>query len=381
MRRQAAPEEAPLRVTYLLSDLGGGTWHHLLDLLDSRGPGAWEAKIVSEVPSGSRLGLPVDHTVLEAPRGPQTYPIRQLFRYRQLARLFLEDPPDVLHAYFFWSILYGRLLKARGVISRLVENREDMGFDLGRHEHTWYGMTRHLPDRVICVSDAVREAVLERERLPASRVEVVRNGIRLAEPMMDPRSDDLRRELGIPEDSPVVLMVANYDRPVKGVDHFLDSLPLIRAALPQTRFVLLGGGRREPELRALAGALQVDDVLVMPGFREDVDRFYALADLSVLTSLSEGLSITVLESMRHGLPVVATDVGGNPEIVRQGLTGLLVPPADSPRFAEAVIRLLRDSALRERFGREARRVIREDYGLDRVVNRYGRIYEEVVRGD
>jgi glycosyltransferase involved in cell wall biosynthesis len=176
-------------------------------------------------------------------------------------------------------------------------------------------------------------------------------------------------------------MVANYDRPVKGVDHFLDSLPLIRAALPQTRFVLLGGGRREPELRALAGALQVDDVLVMPGFREDVDRFYALADLSVLTSLSEGLSITVLESMRHGLPVVATDVGGNPEIVRQGLTGLLVPPADSPRFAEAVIRLLRDSALRERFGREARRVIREDYGLDRVVNRYGRIYEEVVRGD
>ena len=370
-----------MRVAYLLSDLGGGTGHHLLDLLDSRGPADWDARIVSEVPSTSRMDLPVDHVVLEAPRGPARYPVRQFLRYRQLEELFRQDPPDILHTYFFWSVVYGRLLKLRGVVSRLVENREDMGFGMGAHEHAWYGLTRHLPDRIICVSDAVRDEVLEREGMPASRVEVIHNGIRLFESQPDPGLEDLRGELGIHRDSPVVLMVANYDRPVKGVVHFLESVPLIRRELPETRFILIGHGRRETEFRDRAKALEVDDVLLMPGFREDVHRFYALSDLSVLTSLSEGLSITVLESMKHGVPVVVTDVGGNPEVVRQGRTGVLVPPGDPRAFADAVVRLLRDPALRARYGQEARRVIRAEFGLKRVVERYGRVYEEVLRGD
>jgi glycosyltransferase involved in cell wall biosynthesis len=370
-----------LKVTYLLSDLGGGTGHHLLDLLDSRSPGDWEAKIVSEVPSTSRMGPPVEHVVLHTPPGPGQYPVRQVLRFRQLERLLRQDPPDVLHTYFFWSVLYGRLLKARGLEARLVENREDMGFDMGLHERAWYALTRHLPDRVICVSEAVRDVVLEMEGLPGKRVEVVRNGIRLDEPLPEARLDDLRRELDLPAHCAVVLMVANYDRPVKGVVHFLESLPLIRRELPETRFILIGHGRREAEFRARARALRVDDILLMPGFREDVHRFYALADISVLTSLSEGLSITILESMRHGVPVVVTDVGGNPEIVRPGRTGLLVPPGNPRRFAEAVVRLLRDAALRERYGSEARRVILANWGLERVVRRYGRIYGEVVNGD
>ena len=370
-----------MKVTYLLSDLGGGTGHHLLDLLDSRGPADWHAKIVSEVPSTSRMGPPVDHLVLDAPRGPAKYPIRQVLRYRQLEQLFRRDPPDILHTYFFWSVLYGRLLKSRGVISRLVENREDTGFDMGAHEHAWYALTRNLPDRVICVSGAVRNSVVDRERIPGSRVEVIHNGIRLSESRPDPRLSELREELRISAASPVVLMVANYDRPVKGVVHFLNSVPLIRRESPETRYILIGHGRRETEFRDRAKALGIDDVLLMPGFREDVHRFYELADVSVLTSLSEGLSITILESMKHGVPVVVTEVGGNPEIVRQGRTGILVPPADPRRFADAVVRLLRDPALRATFGREARRVIREEYGLERVVERYGRIYEEVLRGN
>ena len=131
-----------MKVTYLLSDLGGGTGHHLLDLLDERGAGSWEAKIISEVPSTSRMALPVDHLVLEPPRGPARYPLRQLLRFRQLEKLFRHDDSDILHTYFFWSIVYGRLLKARGLISRLVENREDMGFEMGPHEYAWLALTR-----------------------------------------------------------------------------------------------------------------------------------------------------------------------------------------------------------------------------------------------
>ena len=369
-----------MKVAYLLSDLGGGTGHHLLEMLRHRPSETWDAEIVSEARHGPHMVLPVEHETLSAPGGPARYPVRQLLRFRQLERRFQSKQPDILHTYFFWSILYGRLLKLRGAVPRLVENREDMGFDLGTHETAWLSATRHLPDRVICVSEAVRQTVLEREGLPSSRVAVVRNGIHCQIPSADPSLDELRRELDIGLQNPVVMMVANYDRPVKGVVWFLDSIPVIRRAIPQARYVLLGGGKRKAERRERVRRLGIADVLKMPGFRDDVHRFYELADLSVLTSLSEGLSITILESMRHGVPVVATRVGGNPELVRDGHTGFLVPPRDTERFSAAVVRLLRDRALRERFGTAGQLVIRREFGLEQVVERYAEIYDDVLSG-
>jgi glycosyltransferase involved in cell wall biosynthesis len=368
-----------MRVTYLLSDLGGGTGHHLLDLLLVRDPEDWQADIVSEVPSTSRMDLPVRHRVLDPPRGPATYPVRQVQRYRQLEELFRGASPDILHTYFFWSIMYGRILKARGVVSKLVENREDLGFAWGRHEYALLALTRHLPDLVICVSDAVRRVVLEREGLDASRARIIRNGIACSNPSEDPRLDELRSELGIGADQLVVGMVANYDRPVKGVDCFLESIPLIRCAVPETRFVLLGQGRSEGRVREHARLLGIDDVFLMPGFRQDVHRFYELMDVSVLTSFSEGLSITILESMNHGVPVVVTDVGGNREIVSNGKTGYLVPPGDARIFADAVIRVLRERSLRDRFGAAAQRIAVRRFDLGSVTRRYSEVYEQVLR--
>ena len=367
-----------MRVTYLLSDLGGGTGHHLLDLLQIRDPERWQADIVSEVPSTSRMDLPVRHIVLDSPTGPATYPVRQIQRYRQLEARFREAPPDILHTYFFWSIIYGRVLKARGVISRLVENREDLGFAWGRHEYALLALTRQLPDRVICVSDAVRSVVLEREGLERSKVQVIRNGISKAKPDPETLLDDLRNELELGPEHLIVGMVANYDRPVKGVDVFLESIPLIRAAVPEARFILLGQGLTEEQVRSHAAQLKIDDVFRMPGFRDDVSRFYALMDVSVLTSFSEGLSITVLESMKHGVPCVVTDVGGNREIVVNGRTGYLVPPGNARKFADTVIRVLRDRFLRRRFGIAAQRVVASRFDLPDVSRQYEQTYHEVL---
>lgn len=367
-----------MRVTYLLSDLGGGTGHHLLNLLQVRDPDQWHADIISEVPSTSRMDIPVRHIVLDSPAGPAAYPVRQIQRYGQLEARFRKAPPDILHTYFFWSIIYGRILKARGVIARLVENREDLGFAWGRHEYALLALTRQLPDRVICVSDAVRSVVLGREGLERSKVQVIRNGISRARPDPETLLDDLRNELDLDPEHLVVGMVANYDRPVKGVDVFLESIPLIRAAVPEARFLLLGQGQTEKQVRSHAALLKIDDVFQMPGFRDDVSRFYALMDVSVLTSFSEGLSITVLESMKHGVPVVVTDVGGNREIVASGRTGYLVPPGDARKFADTVIRVLRDRSLRQRFGMAAQHVVASRFALRDVSSQYEQTYHEVL---
>lgn len=363
-------------VTYLLSDLGGGTGHHLFSVLREKPANAWKARILSEVGNTARVGCPVPLQLLPATRFSR-YPISQAERFLLLRRRFLVEPVDILHTFFFWAIIYGRMLKATGVLNRLVENREDMGFNWSRHEYALLHLTKKLPDRIICVSEAVRKRVLEKERLDPARVRVIRNGI-APPPAPDTQAQTtVRAELGIPDSSPIVGMVANFNRSVKGAVHFVDALRLVAQEIPDVRFLLIGLGENESELRQRAEAAGVGELLLFPGFRSDIDRFYDAMDLSVLTSLSEGLSITLLESMNHGIPVVATHVGGNAELVQHGQTGFLVPPGDPVCFAAEVIRLLRDPGLRERFSRKAREVVRESFSLADVAAAYDDLYEEL----
>jgi glycosyltransferase involved in cell wall biosynthesis len=281
-----------------------------------------------------------------------------------------------VHAYFFWTILYARLLKLAGRIPVLVENREDQGFNWGSHEYGWLRLTRRAPDRVVCVSEAVRRTVAEREGLSAERLTVIRNG--LAAPERRVSRTAARTEFGFDEDDLVVGMVANFDRAAKGVDRFVEAIPPIVEAVPRARFLLVGRGRNEADVRRLAASLGIGDRLVFAGFRPDVEVAYEAMDLSVLTSRTEGLSITLLESMDHGLPVVVTDVGGNPEVVVPGETGVLVPPDDTGAFAREVVALLGSPETRRRMGETARRRVDAEFRIDRTAGRYAALYEELL---
>jgi glycosyltransferase involved in cell wall biosynthesis len=365
-----------MRVSYLVSDLGGGTGHHLIDLLGSRLPGAWDAELVSEVPRGPRSGFIDPITELPTPSAPPVYPVRQIARYLQLSRLYSASTPDILHTYFFWSILYGRMLKARGVVRRLVENREDLGFNWGPHEYALLSATRHLPDRVICVCEAVRQVVLEREGLSPTVAVTIRNGLNL-ETADDGLEAGLKEELGFDHRHKIVGMIANFERPVKGVSHFLSAIPDIVSATPDTRFVLIGGGRTLDKVEHEARRVGAAPYLRVTGFRTDVDRFYRIMDLSVLTSLSEGLSLTILESMKHGVPAVVTRVGGNPELVQDGVTGYLVPVRDQAAFVDRCVRLLKDKAARSAMSAMAKRKVRS-FSIDKVAGRYGELYGDVL---
>lgn len=365
-----------MHVTYLLSDLGGGTGHHLRSLLARRTTADWSAEIVSEVESTVGAEFPVPLHVLPRPVRASRYPFLQAARCRQLASHFAGNRPDVLHVYFFWSIMYGRVLKAMNRIPVLVENREDLGFNWGRHEYALLALTRAFPDRVVCVCDAVRRLVIQKEGLDPARATVIRNGI-APPPAPSSTPAEARAAVGLDPDRPLVGMVANFDRPVKGVRYFLQAIPRVLEAVPGTQFLLLGGGTSADRIRERARALGVEDALVLPGFDPHVDRWYAAMDVSVLTSLSEGLSLTILESMSRGVPVVATHVGGNPELVVEGKTGFLVPPRDVNAFATAVIRVLREPELGTRLGAGGAERARTEFSLDATVRGYRELYHEL----
>lgn len=371
---------SPTRILYLTDDFGGGTGNHLLGMLDRWDEDRWQPELASFARRTARRAPDVSHLELPEPAGPSLYPIHQMQRFRQVRRLVRDRSPDLLHTYFFWPILYGRILRALGDVPALVENREDEGFGWGRHEYAWLRLTRNLPDRVICVSNAVREVAQEREGLDPDRTTVIHNGVEMPKDVPRSKVRELRQDLALPPDAPVVGMVSNLNRSVKGVAWFVDVVPDILDAVPDTHFVVVGGGSDEAALRAQARTRGLGERLHFPGYREDIHRFYALMDVSVLTSRTEGLSITLLESMSHGLPVVATRVGGNPEVVVDGETGYLVPPGDRGAFVEKVEQLLNGNALRLEMGRAARRRARAEFSVDRAADEYRANYESLLGG-
>lgn len=368
-------QQTHCRVLYLTSDLVGGTGNHLVNmsrLLDKK---VFQLEILGLPNCTARCVPEIPITVFQHNGRFHRYPFTQLRSLQFVRRYLRSHQIDVVHAYFFWPIIYGRILKLAGVIGHLVENREDQGFNWGYHEYALLRMTRHAPDVVICVADAVRETVLRRERLDPARVCVVHNGVNLGVPANnDPGV--VRRNLGFADDAPLVGMVANLDRAVKGGGYFIQAIPEIVRVVPRARFVIVGEAD-EYNLRRQARALGVDQFVVFAGVQTNVDDFYGAFDVSVLTSLSEGLSITILESMIHGVPVVATDVGGNREIVIDGDTGFLVPPRSPREFAAKVVAVLTQPELRARFGHAAQTRIQRHFALQYVSDRYAALYQRV----
>jgi glycosyltransferase involved in cell wall biosynthesis len=359
-------------------NLGGGTGNHFLDMVKHWDKRKWSTTIVTQVPTSSRVASDIEVLVFPKRRWHERLVIGHWRRFSYLRKLVLKTRPDVLHTYFYWPIMYGRWLKQLGDIRVLIENREDEGLGWNKLDYSLLRLTSSLPDRVICVSEAVRQVALEKEAVEPRRTTVLHNGVMPTQGTASSPSET-RRELGIPEDALVVGMVANFNRPVKGVSYFIDAVPLILQAVPNSRFLILGRGKEEGALRTRAKALGVENCVIFAGFREDVDRYYEAMDVSALTSLSEGLSLTLLESMNHGLPVVVTRVGGNSEVVVHGETGFLVSPRDVPEFAAKVIQLLLDPRFRDRLGKAARTQIETHFQLSDVAARYLAIYETALR--
>ena len=370
-----------MRILLATSNLGGGTGSHLVQLLDHMDLSDDSVELIC---FGPRDLDPPAHILLRdaSERGAfSRFPITQWQQYRKIRRLVKERPPRVLHTYFFWPIIYGRLLKRAGLVSTLIENREDEGFNLSPTDYHLLRLTRSIPDRIVCVSEGVRRVVLDREGVGEKNTVVIRNGVSLpSEDALSTDTEAARHEVGIRPDEKVVGMVANLNRPIKGVRYLVEAVPEIVREVPNARFLILGDGALKQELEQQAHQRGVADRIIFAGFRSDVTRFYRVMDLSVLTSLSEGLSMTILESMSFGLPVVATSVGGNPELVRDGVTGVLVPPKDPAAFSRAVIRLLRDPDLAEAMGREGRKLVRREFTLDAVANQYQKLYAAASNG-
>lgn len=295
---------------------------------------------------------------------------------RRIARLLRDRDVGVIHAHEFGANTYGTLagwLAGVPVIAT-VHGRSYYG-DARRRRLAYRVVSRAAT--MVTVSDDIKRFVVEQAGVSAARIHVIHNGIGCADPVDVAVQERLRTELGIVHGTRVVAVVGSL-YPVKGHRYLLDAVPAVLAACPSTVFLIAGRGEQEATLREQARRLGIETAVQFLGFRADVPALLAIADLFVLPSLSEGLSIAILEAMAAGKPVVSTRVGGNPELVVDGETGLLVESADAERLATAMTRLLSDPREARRLGQNSRRRVTDRFTTAAMVRAYEALYDAVL---
>ena len=292
---------------------------------------------------------------------------------RRFTALLRERQVALIHAHEFgantWGTMAGRLA-GRPVVATV-------------HGRSYYAESprRRLAYRVVsraatmvAVSDDVRRFVVESTGVSPRRVRVVHNGIGTPAPVSSEARAMVRTELGILDGEQVVTVVGSL-YPVKGHRYLLEAAPQILTLCPSTVFLFAGRGDCEAELRAQARSLGLEARVRFLGLRQDVPALLALADVFVQPSLSEGLSIAILEAMAAARPVVTTRVGGNPELVVDGETGLMVEAANASALAAAVTRVLSDAGEARRFGDRGRERVQTRFSTGAMVKDYEAIYD------
>jgi sugar transferase (PEP-CTERM/EpsH1 system associated) len=300
----------------------------------------------------------------------------------RLSQALRRARADVIHAHQYTPFFYS-------LVARLLSRRPAVLFtEHGRHQPDYPRRKRILAnrlllqrrDRVVAVGEAVRQALIVNEGIPAPRIQVVYNGVDFEQFAHRPAERDcVRRELGLADDELVVIQVARLDY-LKDHQTAIRTLGRVCRSLPRVRLVLVGEGPEMPRIEAQIQEKGLAGRVLFVGLRKDVPRLLQAADLFLLTSTSEGIPLTVIEAMATGLPVVSTRVGGLPEMLEDGESGFLAPAGDDAGLASAILRLSGDPDFRKRVGQRGRERALASFSEANMVERYRALYQGMLPG-
>ena len=333
----------------------------------------WDERLRSIEPAASMLAS------LEA-AGVRILPLKRtsklsLGAWRPLVSLLRRERTDVIHGHMFGSNVWASILGTLTGVPAVVA-----------HEHMWSydgGRARALVDRLligrlsdafIAVSSTGERLMIEREGIRPSDIVTIPNGI---DAVASDAGPNVRKELGIPADASVIGTVGHL-REEKAHEVLIEAAARLSPAHPGLRVLIAGEGERRPVLEALIEARGLGDVVTLLGSRTDVPDLLAAFDVAVCCSDFEGGPLSVMEYMGAGLPVVASDVGGLPELVREGETGRLVPPRDPGALAAAADDLLSDPGRAREMGAAGRELQRREYDIDAWARRLEGLYENLL---
>jgi glycosyltransferase involved in cell wall biosynthesis len=299
-----------------------------------------------------------------------------LWQAIRLVRYIRRHLIQIVHTYGFYPNVFAVPAARIAGVSIVVASIRDRGDILTPMQRWIQKQACRLADCVLVNAEAIREALIHQGYRPGNIV-VIRNGVVASRPAGRQNGAAVRRALGVPASAPLVFVFSRLNT-MKGLEYFIEAAAVVAGTFPGVRFLIVGDGGRRQELEAHARRLGLENRVIFTGFRTDVPELLSEAAISVLPSLSEGLSNSLLESMAAGVPVIAANVGGNSEIIEHEGSGLLVPVRDSVALAAAMGRLLEDPLLAARFAQAGRERVAEVFSMERSLGEVESLYERLV---
>jgi glycosyltransferase involved in cell wall biosynthesis len=297
-------------------------------------------------------------------------------RLAGLARLLRRERFDVLHAHMHGSNLWGSLIGRACRVPVVIA-----------HEHTWSyqgdplrawvdgRVIGRLVTRFVAVSNADAERMVDYERVPASKVVVMPTAY-VPSPPSPPGATDIRGELGLEPGVPLIAMAVVF-RPQKALEVMLEAHSLLAQRVPDAQLLIAGDGPPRPALEQRTRELGIERRVHFLGQRTDIDRILSAADVGALSSDFEGMPLFTFECMANDAPLVATAVGALPDVVENGVSGILVPPRDPSALARALAELLTDPARRARIAQAAEQRL-APFRIQVIADRFAELYESLV---
>ncbi len=375
-----------IRITYLIDSIGaGGAQTHVLNVLKNIDHQRFAVSCVCVRMPGSRFdeleSLPVETLVLNL---ENLVSLKRTWRaLRQLSAFIRAQDTQILHAYLFNpSLLAGlyRFLHPFGPL--LVTSRRDVGYWHKPWHWRAYRLLNLLTRRVIAVTNDVRNTSMRMEKIRPARITTIYNGVDtdFYQTNATLRAES-RARWGLADEHLVIGILAIL-RPEKRHDIFIQAAAKLADRFPHARFMVVGGNSDEDwesRIRAQVDELGLAERVIFTGKLANSRPALAAFDISVLCSDTEGMSNTLLESIAMGVPAVATRVGGNPEVIEDGVSGVLFPAGDADRLAEELGRLLDDAELRQRYARAARERALKVFSIRAMLDAMQETYVSLLR--
>jgi len=309
--------------------------------------------------------------------------IHGLIQLLRLAIFLRRERVQIVHTHDLYSNLMGIPAAVIARVPVIISSRRDLGhLDWYRNgRRVWLRRLQSLSTIILTNANPIRETLITDDGFAPTKVRTIHNGVDVEK--FSQQSGE--RSWLVPAESASeqrkekwIVLVGNMHSDVKGHPWLIAAAPAIVAEFPETRFILVGDGARRNDFALQVDGLGLTEKFHFIGVRPDVPRILGCCDVAVLPSRAEGLPNAVLEYMAARLPTIASRVGGNTEIIRDGISGLLIPPEDSSALANAVLALLRDPDLGERLGQEGRRFVASQFSFERMVQNADRLYTELL---
>jgi len=312
-----------------------------------------------------------------------TFPVTKIYGFSgiregiRFVKFLKKEKIDILITYHFSSDIWGVVAAKIAGVPVIVSNRRDMGFWRGQHHIQAYKMINRFVNRIVVNAQAIKSLFMKEEGIDEKKIKVIHNGIALQDKRHKTQDTDLRGNLGIKEDDLIIIHVANIT-PIKGHDVLLRAFKAILKENSDVKLLIVGADEMNGSIEALAEQLQISNKVFCLGERKDVSQLLNISDICVLPSLSEGMSNAIMEYMAAGKPVIATQVGGNPELVEHGVNGLLVEKANETELADAILELVQDPNKCVEMGKQGYCKVTEGFSMQKMVRSYEHLFEELL---